>query len=119
LPGQFVIGLAALIPTRLSREPTRARLGLVRPALPAWGYPLVVAGALFPMTVGLGLAYAVSLVIAPDTSAERLYDQMSWAKTVPFFVVVALAPGLREELLSREYMQRRLLQRWPPGSRSR
>jgi CAAX protease family protein len=114
LAGQFAIGLAALIPARWSREPTRARLGLVRPALPAWGYPLVAVGALFPMAVGLGLAYAVSLVIPQDTSGERIYDQMSWALAVPFLVAVALPAGLMEELLFRGYMQRRLLQRWSP-----
>jgi membrane protease YdiL (CAAX protease family) len=114
LAGQFAVGLAALIPARWSREPTRARLGLVRPALPAWGYPLVAVGALFPMAVGLGLAYAVSLVIPQDTSGERIYDQMSWALAVPFLVAVALPAGLMEELLFRGYMQRRLLQRWSP-----
>jgi uncharacterized protein len=113
LTGQAVIGLAALIPARWSREPIRVRLGLVRPVLPAWGYPLVAVGALFPMTLGLGLAYVVSLVIPQDTSAERLYDQMSWAMAVPFLLAVALPAGLAEELLFRGYMQRRLLQRWP------
>jgi membrane protease YdiL (CAAX protease family) len=66
------------------------------------------------MAVGLGLAYAVSLVIPQDTSAERLYDQMSWAMAGAFLVAIALPAGLMEELLFRGYMQRRLLQRWPP-----
>ncbi len=48
LPAPVVIGLAALIPARLSPEPTWLRLGLVRAALPAWGYPIVAVASFLP-----------------------------------------------------------------------
>src|SRR5947208_1782352 len=37
---QVTILAAALLPGRLSPEPTLTRLGLVRPVLPVWGYPV-------------------------------------------------------------------------------
>src|SRR5262245_56670413 len=46
VPFQLVLGLVALLAARLSPEGVRARLGMVRPALPAWGLPTVMAGSL-------------------------------------------------------------------------
>jgi membrane protease YdiL (CAAX protease family) len=112
LLSQCVIGLAAFVPAWLSPEPTRARLGWVRPALRPWAYPVVAVGSLIPLAVGLGLAYALSFMLAPDTSTNGLYERMTWAAAVPFLVVIMLAPGFFEESLFRGYIQRRLLQRW-------
>jgi hypothetical protein len=56
LPPQVAVGLAAILPARLSPEPTLLRLRLVKPALPAWGYPAVAVASFLPLAVGLGLA---------------------------------------------------------------
>jgi hypothetical protein len=61
LLAQAAIGLAAIVPARLSPEPTFLRLRLVKPALPAWGYPAVAVASSLPLGVGLALAYALAL----------------------------------------------------------
>jgi membrane protease YdiL (CAAX protease family) len=113
LPTQVVVGLAALIPARLSPEPTFRRLRLVKPALPSWGYPAVAVASGLPTAVGLSLAYALARVLPPDPTVAALYRQMTWAWAVPFVLCIALFPGFVEELLFRGYIQSRLLQRWP------
>jgi membrane protease YdiL (CAAX protease family) len=111
--GQAGIGLGALIPARLSREPTFLRLRLVRPALPAWGYAVVVVASLLPLAAGLGLAYALARMVSPGTSLAAVY-QMNLLVAVLFVLLIGLVPGLTEEMLFRGYIQSRLLQRWPP-----
>jgi membrane protease YdiL (CAAX protease family) len=113
LLGQGSIGLAALIPARLSPEPTLLRLRLVRPALPGWGYPAVAVASFLPLGVGVGLAEALAQVVPADESAAALYRQMTWEAAVPFVLFIALAPAFTEELLFRGYIQGRLLRRWP------
>jgi membrane protease YdiL (CAAX protease family) len=112
--GQLVIGLGAIIPARLSRTPALVRLGLVTPALPGWGYPVVVLGTLFPLAVGLGLAAALAEILPPSQAVAQLYEQMTWPVAVPFILFIAFAPGFMEELFFRGYIQRRLLERWSP-----
>jgi membrane protease YdiL (CAAX protease family) len=113
LPTQVAVGLAAIVPARLSPEPAFLRLRLVKPVMPAWGYLTVAVASGLPTTVGLGLAYALALVLPPDTTVAALYRQMTWAAAVPFILCIALFPGFMEELLFRGYVQSRLLQRWP------
>jgi membrane protease YdiL (CAAX protease family) len=114
LLGQITVGLAAFVPAQLSRQPTRVRLGLLRPALPIWGYPVVVIGSLAPLALGVALAEGIATVVPSDESARRIYDQMTLPWAVPLVLAVALAPGFMEELLFRGYVQRRLLERWRP-----
>jgi membrane protease YdiL (CAAX protease family) len=114
LLAQITVGLAAFVPARLSPQPTLARLGLVRPALPAWGYPVVMTGSLAPLALGVALAELIATVVPSDPSVQRLYDQMTLSWAIPFVLSVALAPGFMEELLFRGYVQRRLLERWRP-----
>jgi membrane protease YdiL (CAAX protease family) len=111
---QLVVGMAAIVPAWLSPEPTLSRLGLVRPALPGWGYAVLPLGSVVPLALGLAFAYALAQVLPPDRSGELLYNQMTWSAAVPFILFIALAPGLLEELLFRGYIQRRLLERWSP-----
>ncbi len=113
LLSQAAMGLAAIIPARLSPEPALLRLRLVKPSLPAWGFPVVAIGTWLPAAVGLALAYALAQVLPGDESVARLYEQMTWPMAVPFILFIALAPGFTEELLFRGYMQGRLLKRWP------
>jgi membrane protease YdiL (CAAX protease family) len=112
LPTQVAVGLAAIVPARLSPEPASLRLRLVKPAMPGWGYPTVALASFLPTAVGLALADALARVIPPDPTVAALYRQMTWAAAVPFVLCVALLPGFMEELLFRGYIQSRLLQRW-------
>ncbi len=112
---QLAIGCAALISALLSTEPTRLRLGLVKPVLPAWAYPIIAIGSLPPLALGITLAVALAQVIKPDPSVKQLYEQMTWQWAVPFVLFIALVPGFVEETFFRGYIQRRLLQRWSPA----
>jgi membrane protease YdiL (CAAX protease family) len=111
---QLTIGLAAIIPAWLSREPVLARLGLVRPNVPGWSYAVFAVGALVPLAVGITLAVALTRLIQPDPTVARLYEQMTWKMAVPFVLFITLMPGFMEEVLFRGFMQRRLLKRWSP-----
>jgi membrane protease YdiL (CAAX protease family) len=115
LMAQIVMGSAAIIPARLSTEPTSERLGLVAAGLPMWAYVIIAVGSLLPLALGIAAAIGVAQVIKPDTSVQRLYEQMTWAWAVPFVLFIALVPGFVEETFFRGYMQRRLLKRWPPA----
>src|SRR5690349_15938526 len=84
LPTQLAVGLAAIIPARLSPEPAFLRLRLVKPMMPAWGYPTVAVASFVPTAVGLALAYALARVLPPDPTVAALYRQMTWAWAVPF-----------------------------------
>lgn len=111
---QLAIGAAAIIPARLSREPVRSRLGLVRPGLPAWGYPILALASFVPLTVGVLIWLAVEPLSGTGGGAQWTPEPMTWTLAVPFVLFVALGPGFLEELLFRGYVQRRLLQRWSP-----
>jgi membrane protease YdiL (CAAX protease family) len=114
--GQLAIGAVALGAAWCSRQPMRLRLGLVRAALPAWGYPVVALGALVPFGMGLGLAWLFQDYLAADQSAAEVFSQMNWGVAVPWVLFIALALAFNEELLFRGFMQRRLLERWWPGA---
>jgi membrane protease YdiL (CAAX protease family) len=111
---QLTIGLGAIIPAWLSPEPAFVRLGLVKPALPAWGYPIILVGTLVPFALALGSVYLVAKLVPSISGAEELYQKMTLAVAVPWVLFIAIVPGFNEELLFRGYIQRRLLARWRP-----
>jgi membrane protease YdiL (CAAX protease family) len=115
LLAQVGIGLSSLVPARLSPQPALLRLRLVKPALPAWSYPVVAVASLVPLAAGLGLAHALATVLSPGSDLEGVYQQMTLPVAILFVLLVALAPGLTEEVLFRGYIQGRLLERWSPG----
>jgi membrane protease YdiL (CAAX protease family) len=111
VPFQLVLGLVALLAARLSPEGLRARLGMVRPALPAWGFPMVAVGSLAPIALGVALA---SLLL-PFAALLPSHAQTSWAVSLALIVFFSVVPPVVEELFFRGYIQRRLLQRWSPA----
>jgi membrane protease YdiL (CAAX protease family) len=113
--GQLAFFLAAIIPAWLSPVPIKERLGLLRPR-PSWGVlPLVLLGSWASTAVGIGLAYALALVLKPDPWVEELFKNITLSEAAPFVLFIAFVPGITEELLFRGYVQRRLLERWTPG----
>jgi membrane protease YdiL (CAAX protease family) len=111
---QFVIGVTGYVAGMLSRTPTLERLGMVRPSVPAWTLPIHAIGTLVPFAVGILFAWLLSLWVAPDMTAQRLYDQMTWQWAGPFLAFISIVPGFCEEMFFRGFMQRRLLERWSP-----
>jgi membrane protease YdiL (CAAX protease family) len=111
---QAAIGGAAIIPALLSREPFRTRLGIVRPAIPAWGYLIFALASTVPWTVGSLLGGAAESLSGFDWGGQGTGAPVAQASSIPFVLFVALGPGLFEELLFRGYIQRRLLRRWSP-----
>jgi membrane protease YdiL (CAAX protease family) len=106
-PFQLIIALAAVLPALRSAEGLRARLGMVRPALPAWALPLVAVGLFVPLAVGMALATR----LVPLDALRPHYDGLRWAGLALFATVV---PPFVEEMFFRGYVQRRLLSRWSP-----
>lgn len=109
---QFIVGAAAIIGAWFFRAPIGSSLGLGKPALPLWAYPIVIVGALGPGGVGAALATVLAELIPPDESYERVCESLTWVSAGPFLLFISFVPGFVEELFFRGYMQRRLLQAW-------
>ncbi|MFL5327357.1 MAG: CPBP family intramembrane glutamic endopeptidase [Gemmataceae bacterium] len=116
--GQLGIGLTPIAAAWFSPEPMTQRLGIGRPSLPLWAYPVVTVGSLFPFAIGAMLATALMNLLAPNAENhfDGLLNQMHGGWTVAFILFISLSPGLTEELLFRGYIQRRLLERFSPGA---
>ncbi len=91
-------------------------LGLRRPAIPWFAYPLFAAGSAAVAAFGEVLATPINELIPSTLDTEKLCGQVTWATGIPFVTIITLAPGFVEELLCRGYVQRRLLRRWRPWS---
>lgn len=106
-------GVAVLMVSRKGRSMTEA-LGLRRPALPWWGYPLLLLGSWIPFAVAIGCATLGSKLGPASPSIEQFWAPSTPLLSIGFVLFIAFAPGFTEELFFRGYMQRRLLQRWSP-----
>ncbi|MDY3561290.1 CPBP family intramembrane metalloprotease [Gemmata sp. JC673] len=113
LVNQLALLATAIAAARIAPVRPRGGLGFVRPALTAWGYPVLAIGSLVPLAVGVAGAEAVSLVAPPDETFGRAFEKVTPVAAVPFVLFIALVPGLIEEAFFRGYVQRRLLARWP------
>jgi membrane protease YdiL (CAAX protease family) len=116
--GQLGIGLTPIAAAWFSPEPMKHRLGLGKPSLPVWAYPIVTVGSLCPFVLGAMLATGLINWLVPNAHNEfdQLLDRMTGAWAVYFVLFISLSPGLTEELLFRGYIQRRLLERFSPGA---
>lgn len=114
IPGQGAILVIGLIAAYLSPERWQRRVGLVDSGLTTFEWWMAGFSSFVPAAIGLLLAEWLALVIHPDPTAATLFQQMSLGLAVPWVLFIALAPGFSEEILFRGYVQRRLLERWPP-----
>jgi membrane protease YdiL (CAAX protease family) len=112
--GQLAFGAAALLAARFSPESAAGRLGLRRPALSGWVYPVLLAASLLPLVVGVGLSRALAALLPPNPAGQQMYERLTWPQALLFLAFVTLVPPVAEELLFRGYLQRRLLRRWRP-----
>jgi uncharacterized protein len=111
IPFQLGMGLTALLAARSSLESLRARLGWVRPTLPVRGLPILAVGSLVP----LALAVALAALVIPFAALLPSNSLTPWTGALALVLFFSLVPPFVEELLFRGYVQRRLLQRWPPA----
>jgi Predicted metal-dependent membrane protease len=115
LLGQLAIGGVAITAASFSPVPLAERLGLVKSR---WTYSttaVAILGSIVPFAVGLAGAFALTKVLDPDPSVEKMYAAMRPAWALPFLLFISLCPGFFEEMMFRGYVQRRLLERWSPG----
>ena len=113
--GQIGFVIPPILAAVLSPEPFRRRVGLVSLRNPVRVTVLTALGSVVPLLAAIGLAYGVAALLPPDDSLDRFFEQLTPAWGVVFVAVVALAPGITEEMLFRGYIQRRLLERWGPA----
>lgn len=116
LPGQLTMLVAALAGALLSPHRLAPRLGFTRSVLPWRALPLLLGGTFF--AAGLGGLLVQSLFDDPGPAMRMLYTMMQKASgtgLVCLALLLCVLPPLAEESLFRGYLQRRLLQRWPPA----
>jgi membrane protease YdiL (CAAX protease family) len=115
VPGQLVFFAAAVGAAALSPERFSERLALRRGVLPLWTWAALIVAT--PI-IGLGSSIFLSLFLSEPSDQLRMMTDMmeTHAKTfLPgLLLLIAVVPGLVEELLFRGYLQSRLLKSWPP-----
>lgn len=114
VPSQSVLLCAALGAALLSPIPWQRRLGLARGSLPVWNW--FVFAIATPM-VGLATWFAASRFLTDMGESLELLNRIMGSfggSRLPLVVLlIALIPGVVEELLFRGYVQTRLLARLP------
>ena len=116
VPSQSVLLCAALGAALLSPIPWQCRLGLARGALPVWNW---FAFAIATPMVGLVTWFVASHFLTDMGEnlevLNRIMGSFGGSRLPLVFLLIALIPGVVEELLFRGYVQTRLLARLPAG----
>jgi len=117
LPFQAGMLFVVLAAGKLSKEPTKERLGLLPQNGRTFGKNKLITMAAFTMAGAFSLNIVSGLLIGPppadDALAAALIDASFWTVTL-LTVLLSVIPATVEEMLFRGYMQRRFLKRWSP-----
>jgi membrane protease YdiL (CAAX protease family) len=117
LPFQLAMALVVVYAARRSKEPFKARLGL----LPASGRKvgIVKLTALAAFTLAAGLTISILSVIyggsVPASPVSGIVAGGSVWGILLLSVLISIVPALVEETFFRGYLQRRFLERWSPA----
>lgn len=115
LPGQLVFLTIAVAASLFSPRPLALRLSLTGGRLPPWTWLVFVLATPVVVLVSSGV---VSLVADELSENLKMIEAMLRAhadvRLTGLILLVALLPGVAEELLFRGYLQTRLVERWPP-----
>jgi membrane protease YdiL (CAAX protease family) len=115
VPGQLVFLSLAVGASLLSPRPWAERLGLRLGVLPLWTWPVFIVAT--PL-IGVISNQLISLVFDDLSENLKILEQMMRTHARDFLpgllVLVAVMPGIVEELMFRGYLQTRLLERWHP-----
>jgi membrane protease YdiL (CAAX protease family) len=115
VPGQLVFLAMAVGGALLSPLSVRDRLGLRLGVLPLWCWVVLMVAT--PI-IGVLSSHLLSFVVDDVSDQLKLVENMMRTHAHGFLVglllLVAVLPGVVEELLFRGYVQSRLLRRWPP-----
>ena len=114
LPGQMVFFGVACLAARFSPMPFLDRLRLRKGTMPYWSWPIY---ALATPAIGTLTFLLMSLFFTELGEHLEMLENVFRGHRGPFILVVillvAVIPGVSEELLFRGYVQSRLLQRMP------
>jgi hypothetical protein len=127
LPSQLVFFIMALVAAYLSPRPFALRLGLQRGDFPVWTWGVFilatpVVGIISALLVSWTVETCQSLNVDVAGQIKLMEDLQVIMRThadgflVGLFVLVAVIPGLVEELMFRGYVQIRLAERWHPAA---
>lgn len=115
IPGQFAFLSMAVGAALFSRQPVLYRLGLQRGSLPLWVWIVFIFAT--PL-IGVLTSLLLSCFINDMSEQLKLMEEMIRAHTQTFFwglvALVAVVPGVIEEVMFRGYVQSRLIERWHP-----
>ena len=115
LPGQLMFLTLALAAAALSPKPLRQRLRLGAGVMPIWTWVLYI---LATPAVGVLATMLLSSADAEPSEHLKMMDGMMRTHADQFLggllLLIAVLPGVAEELLFRGYLQSRLLERFPP-----
>jgi membrane protease YdiL (CAAX protease family) len=117
VPVQLLFLGLSVLAAWFSPEPTAKRLGLTRGDLPwtAWAAFIVAT----PI-IGVLSSELLSLFVHDLSDPLKLMDLVMATHSVDFLpgllLLVAVLPGVVEELMFRGYLQTRLIQRWSPAA---
>jgi len=118
IASQLTLLACAWLACRLLQKRAHDRLGLVATSLgPVQGATLLVA-TVVPFAAGLVAAWVVSSgngSSSDDMSGlQRMWYEGSRAESAAWILLIALLPGVTEEVFYRGFLQRGLLLRWGP-----
>jgi membrane protease YdiL (CAAX protease family) len=117
VPVQLLFLVMCLLAAWFSPEPTTKRLGLTRGDLPwtAW-----IAFIVATPIIGVLSSELISLFVRDLSDPLKLMELVMTTHSADFLpgllLLVAVLPGIVEELMFRGYLQTRLIQRWSPAA---